>query len=186
MPPGSRVPASPAGCVGPAIRARMTRSLIGRHCPAAPSSAQPGTAADGTVSSHIMPAKSLSGGGRPLFPPGPAGMVLYAVDAVLTPGSPVSDIGQLAELASDAVAVGGGHVLDTSHVTFPNGAVTLVLILAESHLAIHTWPEDNLVAIDLFSCGAIDGPKVAAELARLLRLDDVRTQRIERGTAARR
>jgi S-adenosylmethionine decarboxylase len=130
-----------------------------------------------------MPAKSLSGGGRPLFPPGPAGMVLYAVDAALTPGSPVSDIGELAALASDAVAVGGGHVLDTSHVTFPNGAVTLVLILAESHLAIHTWPEDNL--IDMFSCGAIDGPRVAAELARLLRLDDVRTQRIERGMATR-
>jgi S-adenosylmethionine decarboxylase len=113
-------------------------------------------------------------------------MVLYAVDAALTPGSPVSDIGELAALASDAVAVGGGHVLDTSHVTFPNGAVTLVLILAESHLAIHTWPEDNLIAIDLFSCGAIDGPRVAAELARLLRLDDVHTQQIERGTAARR
>src|SRR6185369_12947837 len=120
------------------------------------------------------------GGGRPLFPPGPAGMLLYAVDAVLTPGSPVSDIGQLTELASDAVGVGG------SHVTFPNGAVTLVLILAESHLAIHTWPEDNLIAIDLFSCGAIDGPRVAAELARLLRLDDVHMQRIERGAAARR
>ena len=131
-----------------------------------------------------MPAKSLSGGGRPLFPPGPAGMVLYAVDAALTPGSPVSDIGELAALASDAVAVGGGHVLDTSHVTFPNGAVTLVLILAESHLAIHTWPEDNLIAIDLFSCGAIDGPRVAAELGRLLRLDDVHMQQIERGTAA--
>jgi S-adenosylmethionine decarboxylase len=111
-------------------------------------------------------------------------MLLYAVDAALTPGSPVSDIGKLTALASDAVAVGGGHVLDSSHVTFPNGAVTLVLILAESHLAIHTWPEDNLIAIDLFSCGAIDGPRVAAELARQLRLDDVRMQQIERGTVA--
>ena len=56
-----------------------------------------------------------------------------------------------------------------------------MLILAESHLAIHTWPEDNLIAIDLFSCGAIDGHQVAAELARLLRLDDVHMQQIERG-----
>jgi len=129
-----------------------------------------------------MPAKSLSGGGRPLFPPGPAGMLLYAVDAVLTPGSRVSDIGQLTELASDAVAVGGGHVLDTSHVTFPNGAVTLVLILAESHLAIHTWPEDNLIAIDLFSCGAIDGDTVVAQLVGELGLTGVRAQQIDRGT----
>jgi S-adenosylmethionine decarboxylase len=153
-----------------------------------------------------MPAKSPSGGGRPLLHParahreadpavpaqtgslltaGPAGMLLYAVDAALTPASPVTNIGELAALASEAVTAGGGHVLDANHVRFPNGAVTLVLILAESHLAIHTWPEDNLVAIDLFSCGAIDGRRVAGELARLLRLDDVHVQRVERGPAAR-
>ena len=45
---------------------------------------------------------------------------------------------------------------------------------------------DNLIAIDLFSCGTIDGHRVAAELARLLRLDEVHLQRIERGTATRR
>ncbi|HUL27817.1 MAG TPA: S-adenosylmethionine decarboxylase [Streptosporangiaceae bacterium] len=156
-----------------------------------------------------MPAKSLFGGRPPLphpaqarpdadpavpaqwegplaaAPPGPAaGKLLYAVDAALTPASPVADIGELTALASEAVTAGGGHVLDASHVVFPNGAVTLVLILAESHLAIHTWPEDNLIAIDLFSCGAIDGRRVAAELARLLRLDRVRIRQIERGTAA--
>jgi S-adenosylmethionine decarboxylase len=153
-----------------------------------------------------MPAKaseSLPGGGRPLLHPararrdadpaaqarperplaaGTPGKLLYTVDAALTPDSPVTDIGELTALASDAVAAGGGHVLDTSHVMFPNGAVTLVLILAESHLAIHTWPEENLIAIDLFSCGAIDGHRVAAELARLLGLDRVHIRQIERGT----
>ena len=116
-----------------------------------------------------------------------AGMpkLLYAIDARLTPASPVTEIGPLTELAVAAVTAGRGHVLDTSHVSFPNGAVTLVLILAESHLSIHTWPEEDLIAIDLFSCGAIDGRRVAAELARLLRLDGVRIQEIERGTAPR-
>ena len=64
-----------------------------------------------------------------------AGKLLYAVDAALTPASPVADIGELTALSSEAVAAGGGHVLDASHVVFPNGAITLVLILAESHLA---------------------------------------------------
>jgi S-adenosylmethionine decarboxylase len=109
---------------------------------------------------------------------------LWTVDASLTPGSPVSDIGELSAAAAGAVRAGGGTVLDSSHVIFPNGAVTLVLILAESHLAIHTWPEENLIAIDLFSCGSIDAERVAAELARLLRLDGVQTRWLARGRVA--
>ncbi len=62
-------------------------------------------------------------------------------------------------------------MLDTSHVVFPNGAITLVLILAESHLSIHTWPEENLIAIDLFSCGAIDGQAVLDQLTGALAAD---------------
>ena len=110
---------------------------------------------------------------------------LWTVDAALTPGSPVSDITELTAAAVAAVQAGGGTVLDSSHVVFPNGAVTLVLILAESHLAIHTWPEENLIAVDLFSCGAIAAGRVAAELIASLRLADPQVQRMERGAVRR-
>src|SRR5579863_547506 len=110
---------------------------------------------------------------------------LWTVDAALTPGSPVSDIAELAAAAAGAVRAGGGTVLDSSHVVFPNGAVTLVLILAESHLAIHTWPEENLIAVDLFSCGAIAAERVAAELVAALRLAGPLVRRMERGAARR-
>jgi len=91
-------------------------------------------------------------------------------------------IGELSAAAADAVRAGGGTVLDSSHVIFPNGAVTLVLILAESHLAIHTWPEEDLIAVDLFSCGSIAAERVAGELIAALQLADARVQRMERGT----
>jgi S-adenosylmethionine decarboxylase len=107
--------------------------------------------------------------------------LLYAVDARLTPSSPVTDVARLTSLASAAVEAGRGHVLDTSHVIFPNGAITLVLILAESHLSIHTWPEEDLVAVDLFSCGAIDGDAVISNLARSLRLEAVSVRKVPRG-----
>ena len=107
--------------------------------------------------------------------------LLYAIDARLTPASPVTDIGPLTELTVAAVTAGRGHVLDTSHVSFPNGAVTLVLILAESHLSIHTWPEEDLIAIDLFSCGAIDGEAVIDGLVRSLRLEAVSVRQLSRG-----
>lgn len=107
---------------------------------------------------------------------------LYAMDALCTPDSPVTEVDQLTDLAIDAVHAGGGHVLDTSHVIFPNGAITLVLILAESHLSIHTWPEENLIALDLFSCGAIDGQRVVDELASGLKLTAVSVTQVERGS----
>lgn len=107
---------------------------------------------------------------------------LYAVDGVFAPDSPAAEIEQLTDLAMRAVATGGGHVLDASHVVFPNGAITLVLILAESHLSIHTWPEERLIALDLFSCGAIDGQRVIRELAGGLGLARVRVTQVERGT----
>jgi len=107
---------------------------------------------------------------------------LYAIDARCTAQSPVTDVQQLTDLAMAAVSAGGGHVLDVSHVIFPNGAITLVLILAESHLSIHTGPEENLIAIDLFSCGAIDGKRVLDELVAGLRLADVRVAQLDRGS----
>jgi S-adenosylmethionine decarboxylase len=109
--------------------------------------------------------------------------LLHAVDATLPASSPAASVSALRAAATAAVRAGGGHVLDASHVMFPNGAVTLVLILAESHLAIHTWPEDDRIAIDLFSCGAIDGEQVTADLVAALRLTGVRTQRLDRGPA---
>lgn len=109
--------------------------------------------------------------------------LLYAIDARSTAESAVHDLATLTAAAVAAVKAGHGHVLDTSNIVFPNGAITLVLILAESHLSIHTWPEEDLVAIDLFSCGAIDGDAVIDTLVRDLSLHSVSITRLPRGTA---
>ncbi|HEX4213784.1 MAG TPA: S-adenosylmethionine decarboxylase [Candidatus Dormibacteraeota bacterium] len=93
----------------------------------------------------------------------------------------LTDPDRLGTACRNAVDSGGGHVLDEARAVFPNGAVTLVLVLAESHLSLHTWPEDGLVAIDLFSCGSIDGARVLDELARSLELDHTVSHRLQRG-----
>jgi S-adenosylmethionine decarboxylase len=107
--------------------------------------------------------------------------VLYAVDALAAADSAVHDLTALTQAAMNAVSAGAGHVLESAHVVFPNGAITLVLVLAESHLSVHTWPEESLVAIDLFSCGAIDGDAVIADLVRALGLASARTRELPRG-----
>lgn len=109
--------------------------------------------------------------------------VLYAVDGAVGDPDLTTDPEGIAAAARAAVTAGGGHVLDETAVVFPNGGVTLVLVLAESHLSVHTWPEEHLVAVDLFSCGAIDGEVVVDELVRSLGLDRVAVRRVERGLA---
>ena len=138
----------------------------------------------------LPPASSNEPTGAVILPvPSPAPQaaqarkLLWTVDGSPAPGSPVSDIAELTAVATSAVRAGDGHVLDTSHVIFPNGAITLVLILAESHLAIHTWPEEDLVAVDLFTCGAIDADLVVTELINGLRLSGTRVQQVHRGAA---
>ena len=38
----------------------------------------------------------------------------------------------------------------------PNGGVSGVAVLAESHISIHTWPENGFAALDVFMCGKAD------------------------------
>jgi S-adenosylmethionine decarboxylase len=54
-----------------------------------------------------------------------------------------------AALASGATIL-HGHF----HHFSPNGGVSGVLVLAESHVSIHTWPERDYAALDIFVCGA--------------------------------
>jgi S-adenosylmethionine decarboxylase len=65
-----------------------------------------------------------------------------------------------AALAADATIL-HGHF----HHFSPNGGVSGVLVLAESHISIHTWPERNFAAIDIFMCGACD-PYLSVPLLR--------------------
>jgi S-adenosylmethionine decarboxylase len=109
--------------------------------------------------------------------------VLLTIDARCPPDSAAHDLARLTETACAAVGAGGGHVLETSPVVFPNGAITLVMVLAESHLSIHTWPEEDMVAIDLFSCGAIDGRLVVDHLVRDLRLESAIVRELPRGVS---
>ena len=106
---------------------------------------------------------------------------LHLVDGEAADPRVLTDVALLTGAARRAVAAGGGHVLDEALVRFPNGALTVVLVLAESHLSIHTWPEEDLVAVDLFSCGAIDADRVISELVRRLRLDRVSVRAVPRG-----
>jgi S-adenosylmethionine decarboxylase len=62
-----------------------------------------------------------------------------------------------------AAAVSGATVLDFSFHEFNPQGVSGAVIIAESHLTIHTWPEYGYAAIDVFTCGDECDPWKAAE-----------------------
>lgn len=57
-------------------------------------------------------------------------------------------------LREAAEAAGATILHGHFHHFSPNGGVSGVLVLAESHISIHTWPERDFAAIDIFMCGA--------------------------------
>jgi S-adenosylmethionine decarboxylase len=52
----------------------------------------------------------------------------------------------------DALTNAGATVVQTVSHSFPGGGMTCVLILAESHAVLHTWPELGSASLDIFSC----------------------------------
>jgi S-adenosylmethionine decarboxylase len=77
---------------------------------------------------------------------------LHGVDADL-----LQDGVALESLLRRAAEVAGARALYSHFHSFGAGdGVTGVVLLAESHISIHTWPESGLAAADIFMCGLAD------------------------------
>ena len=87
----------------------------------------------------------------------------------------------LEALLREAALAADAHILHGHFHTFGGGGgVTGVLLLAESHISIHTWPETGFVAADIFMCGKAR-PDVALEIIeRALAPASRRVRHIER------
>ena len=59
----------------------------------------------------------------------------------------------------------GAAVLGVLKHTFRPQGVTVILMLAESHMAIHTYPEYNRFFLDIFTCGDLDASEAISYIA---------------------
>lgn len=53
-------------------------------------------------------------------------------------------------------------IVDVSFHEFNPFGISGMVVIAESHLSIHTWPEYGYAAVDIFTCGDVIKPEVAA------------------------
>ena len=75
----------------------------------------------------------------------------------------LNDIGFLKGVLLAAAGEAGATVLGESFHQFKPQGVSGVVIIAESHICIHTWPEYGYAAVDIFTCGDSVQPRKAAE-----------------------
>ena len=72
----------------------------------------------------------------------------------------LSNVEYVTKLLYDAAKATGASILDTNVHSFGEGeGVTGIVLLAESHISCHTWPERKFAAFDVFTCGACDSSK---------------------------
>ena len=108
-------------------------------------------------------------------------MRLYVLDARVADAAVLADAPRLRAILQAAAAGGGATVVGEAFHVFPNGGVTGVLVLAQSHLSIHTWPELRLANIDLLTYGDVDADAVLDVLRTALRPERLEVVQVTRG-----
>lgn len=81
----------------------------------------------------------------------------------------------------DAVDAIDATLLDIKIKAFSPHGVTGIAIIAESHISIHTWPEHNYLAVDIFTCGELDPEKAIAVFKKAFSPNHIEVTEIKRG-----
>lgn len=94
----------------------------------------------------------------------------------------LNDLKRLESILEEAVRVSGATALKTSFHQFAPQGVSGVIIIAESHFTIHTWPEYGYAALDIFTCGeTINSKKALDYIEKELKVKTVSVTEIKRG-----
>ena len=75
----------------------------------------------------------------------------------------INDESFLRCILNRAAKLANATVLNLISNKFEPQGVTAIALLAESHISIHTWPESNYSAVDIFTCGQNMMPELASQ-----------------------
>jgi S-adenosylmethionine decarboxylase len=74
----------------------------------------------------------------------------------------LKDLNKVKDALVSAAREAKATIVDISFHEFNPFGISGMVVIAESHLSIHTWPEYSYAAVDIFTCGDIIKPEVAA------------------------
>ena len=74
----------------------------------------------------------------------------------------IKDLAKVKNALVSAAKEAQATIIDISFHEFNPFGISGMVIIAESHLSIHTWPEYSYAAVDIFTCGDLIKPEVAA------------------------
>lgn len=83
-----------------------------------------------------------------------------------------------------AAEAAGATVLGARFHQFEPQGVTGVVLLAESHLSLHTWPEEGLLTLDCFTCGRMEPTVILDHVRTHLQPTREQVTTVTRGTAS--
>lgn len=96
--------------------------------------------------------------------------------------SRLDDLQHVEAALVEAVEEAGATLLHIHlHHFTPNGGISGVAVLAESHISIHTWPEKGYAALDVFMCGDAVPMKALPVLKRAFTPGSVQVSEMKRG-----
>jgi len=78
----------------------------------------------------------------------------------------IANLDYLTKLVVDSAKIGNMHIVELVTKKFSpynniEGGVSVIALIEESHIALHTWPESNYATLDIYSCGEASNPEVA-------------------------
>ena len=108
--------------------------------------------------------------------------ITWLVELLNCNSEKLNDPGLLEKILKKAVELSGATIVKTHFHRYPNNGISGIIVISESHFAMHTWPEFGYCAIDIFTCGTqMDGMKAAKYLQGQLAAKQIKFKKENRG-----
>lgn len=94
----------------------------------------------------------------------------------------IGNVARVQDIMTEAAERANTQVWAVSFHRFPPNGVSGVVVISESHLSVHTWPEVGYAALDIYTCGEQSLPEKAVEYAsQAFRAQSMHITEITRG-----